>query len=317
MVDINKYIKEVLKYQDSVVIEGLGTFFANYKTAEIKAKKGVIAPPTKHITFDERHKKDNGRLLEFIKNSEDVSDEVIRTAISEFTARTLNKLDAGEHVRIDELGYLYKDKAYKIHFVQDAGENILLDTYGLEEVEWDIANNVKSGTGEIRETNRSSKNRLILLPISILVIIILVFSILISHKIKKSGTSPDPLFGNLFSKESRTSETKTRDRSKKNKILEDIDSLNSKQNALRFEENQYSNYNKFYLIAGSFSIYNNAEKFKRELDAQGYNAEILEVDGKIFRVSMKSFASRNEALQELYRLQALHKDHTLWILNSI
>ena len=309
MIDVNKYIKEILKYEENVIIQGLGAFITKYKTAEITDKQGKITPPTKTILFDDKIKMDNGRLLNFIKKTERFQEEEIRNAITEFANRTLQKLDAGEHVRIDELGYLYKDKAYKIQFVQDASENILLDTYGMEDIEWEV-NKEEEKKYPVVNKNNNRKNKKIIIPIAILVVLILVLSISISDKIEKEqgSTSTGSIIGGIFTKEANSTDTEA--------IIKDIDSITEKKNALNYQEDKFAGYSKFYIIAGSFSIYNNAELYKDELVKKGLKAEVLEVDGKIFRVSMKTLTDHDEARYERDRLQKIYKDRTLWILSS-
>ena len=314
MLDIGNYIKEILKIEDSVIVPELGAFTTSYKSAQISSKSKSISPPTKEITFIEKLKKDNGRLVRFISEKENITETETRHEINEFVKNAITELENGKHVRFTGLGYLYKDKAYKIQFVQDQSENILLDSFGLEEIEWESENNSKINLPEKQHT-RKTKGKVLVIPIAILAVIILVLSMLIADKIKLNNEN-NSLISSIFG-ENRKIEKLNQENNISANVEKDIDSLSVKRNALYYEQDKYAIYNSFYIIAGSFSIYNNAEKMKVQLKKQGYNAEILEVDGKIFRVAMKKFDNRNEALQELMRLQQVHKENKLWILNSM
>lgn len=317
MIDIGFYIKKVLLEEESIILQGLGQFIAKYKPAEIKSKSGNIAPPTKQILFDDKHKVSTGKFLDFINSESKYSEEEIKQAIEAFSEQAIKKLELGEHVRIDQLGYLYKDKAYKIQFIQDTTENILLDTYGLNEIEWDVNQEKKESTSiKIPVSNpEERKRKLLIIPIAALVVVILVLVILISDKVDHSGSNP-LLLGNILSDE-KVEGANEDEFVNKPEILQEIDSITDKNNALYFEEDQYKKFNSFYVIVGSFSIYNNAEQYMKEMRSKGFNAEVLEVDGKIFRVSLNVYNNRQEALIDLDRMQKQFSDRKLWILNSI
>jgi nucleoid DNA-binding protein len=316
MIDIGQYIKKILTLEGDVVVPGLGAFTTATKPAEIKPREGILAPPSIQILFDDKQKMTSGNFLEFIKNDSGLSEEEIRDAIHVFSTQAKRKLDAGEHVRIEELGYLYKDKAYKVQFVQDTSENLLIENYGMDEIEWEMSQGAKTRKDAIVQTAGGKRNKLLIVPIAVLVVVILVLAMLISNKLGQDGQN-SLLLGDLFQESSQT-ENMDPIEGQKQEIIGEIDSLTDKRNALYFDgQERPPQSNTFYLIAGSFSIYKNAEEYMNELRSKGYDAEVLEVDGKIFRVSMKSFGQKEEAVRELGRLQEMHQDRTLWILSSM
>lgn len=70
----------------------------------------------------------------------------------------------------------------------------------------------------------------------------------------------------------------------------------------------------FYIIAGSFTVYSNAQNLCNKLKVKGYNAEILIPFGQYNRVSVKSFKTREEAKAAIASLKAKIGDPGLWIL---
>lgn len=87
-----------------------------------------------------------------------------------------------------------------------------------------------------------------------------------------------------------------------------------------------SNYNdvikdyqvKYYVIGGSFMFLRNAERFQEEMIAKGFaSAEVVGQNSTgSYRVSLKSFSSKAEAIKELPKLRELSGDPGLWILEK-
>jgi|ERR1051326_8231589 nucleoid DNA-binding protein len=67
----------------------------------------------------------------------------------------------------------------------------------------------------------------------------------------------------------------------------------------------------FHVIGGAFSVPENAEKFKKKLEKQGYNAIIFEK--KLQFVSYGSYATREEALEALDKIRATQSDAWLMV----
>ncbi len=70
----------------------------------------------------------------------------------------------------------------------------------------------------------------------------------------------------------------------------------------------------FYIVAGSFTVYSNAQNLNQKLKAKGYESNILEPYGQYNRVTVKSFKTRQEARAALPTLKNKINNQTLWIL---
>jgi hypothetical protein len=71
---------------------------------------------------------------------------------------------------------------------------------------------------------------------------------------------------------------------------------------------------RFYIIAGSFQLYSNAQKQNQKLKNMGFDSKILEPYGQYNRVTVKEFATRDQARAALPGLRTQIKDQTLWLL---
>jgi cell division protein FtsN len=71
--------------------------------------------------------------------------------------------------------------------------------------------------------------------------------------------------------------------------------------------------NVFYIVAGSFTLYNNAQKLNTKLKAKGYDSKILEPYGQYHRVTVQQFKTVAEARAALPGLRK-NIDQALWLL---
>ncbi len=75
---------------------------------------------------------------------------------------------------------------------------------------------------------------------------------------------------------------------------------------------------KYFLIAGSFQSMENAEKFQKELQAQGYDSEVIVrktgPNTDFYKVSYKGFADRDEAFEALKNAKVQPNNETVWLL---
>lgn len=78
------------------------------------------------------------------------------------------------------------------------------------------------------------------------------------------------------------------------------------------DEQMNGNAKRFYLIAGSFKVRSNAERFQTKLSGKGFNSQIIERKNGFNAVTIKDFATKNEALEEW---QNIKEDYPgTWIL---
>ena len=75
---------------------------------------------------------------------------------------------------------------------------------------------------------------------------------------------------------------------------------------------------KYFLISGSFHSMANAEKFQKELQAQGYPSEVIVrktgPNTDFYKVSYKSFYDRDEAYNALSQEKKIPNNETVWLL---
>ena len=91
-------------------------------------------------------------------------------------------------------------------------------------------------------------------------------------------------------------------------VLNDVDDFSSVNSTSVVESSQY------YLIAGCFSSKENADNLVAEFKAKGLNAQILDVNKGLHRVSIASFNDKDVASKELSNLRA--EGVSTWVLKK-
>jgi cell division protein FtsN len=75
---------------------------------------------------------------------------------------------------------------------------------------------------------------------------------------------------------------------------------------------------KYFLISGSFHSMANAEKFQQELQAQGYDSEVIVrktgPNTDFYKVSYRSFYDRDEAYNALRQEKKMPNNEMVWLL---
>lgn len=71
---------------------------------------------------------------------------------------------------------------------------------------------------------------------------------------------------------------------------------------------------KYYVIVGSFKVYNNALKLQNHFQSMGYEVNILPKTNDYNRVSVGAFDKKSDAKVKVTSLRTKHNDASFWIL---
>jgi cell division protein FtsN/nucleoid DNA-binding protein len=72
--------------------------------------------------------------------------------------------------------------------------------------------------------------------------------------------------------------------------------------------------NSYFIIAGSFQNLQNATELMSKLKASGFPAEMIVTENRMYRVSIRSYADREEAIRELPRVKAESGMEGAWVM---
>lgn len=133
---INLAIAHLLLRHNCVIIPSFGGFVANVRTAQIDKQKGIIQPPKKVLTFNANLVNNDGLLSNYLANTSDVSFDEANTYVLSTCENWKKELDKGNRIEIEKVGFLYLDEEGNLNFEQNRFFNLLLSSFGLEEVKF-------------------------------------------------------------------------------------------------------------------------------------------------------------------------------------
>jgi hypothetical protein len=131
MVVFDEIIGELLMQNSCVVIPSLGGFVANTVSAKVNVQKGVVTPPRKALSFNRNLSNNDGLLVSKIAQKMSTTYNEADRSVAKEVVQIKAKLNAGERVHFQNVGFIYLNEVGKIAFEQDRFFNLLLASYGM------------------------------------------------------------------------------------------------------------------------------------------------------------------------------------------
>lgn len=131
MVVFDEIVGELLMQNNCVVIPSLGGFVANAVAARVDVEKGVITPPRKALSFNKSLTNNDGLLVDAWAQRKKMTFNEASKAVSSEVSKIKSKLNEGDRIHFENVGFLYLNSAGKMAFEQDRFFNLLLESYGM------------------------------------------------------------------------------------------------------------------------------------------------------------------------------------------
>lgn len=131
---IEQLIGELLLRHNCVVVPSFGGFVAKQTAARIDFKNGVMTPPQKSLLFNRQLINNDGLLIASFAREFNLAFDAAAHEIQQQVENWHVRLQAGERISLDKVGFLFLDQEKNIGFEQDRFFNLLLQSYGLEKV---------------------------------------------------------------------------------------------------------------------------------------------------------------------------------------
>jgi len=313
-----EYIRELLFTEDCVVIPGFGGFVSNYRPARIQRETSTFMPPAKEIGFNPELKEDDHLLSDFISRREGISREEALERIDRYVALLVKRLAAGERVFLTGIGSFALGFEGEIRFSADLGVNFLIDAFGLvpfhlkelKQEESVFSRSPVFRTGEKPEpvvlpgTTPDVIRKHTVAKVAVAVVVLAILSLLpfnsrITQIITQHPATLSPL-PSLYRLDFPVTLKDTVHR----EIVYPIPAVSHKV------------VNSFNLIAGSFSVLENARKLASELRSRGYASRVLPVSNGYHRVAVWSGRDPAEAEKQLARIRAADPALSIWMMKS-
>jgi nucleoid DNA-binding protein len=299
--EINQYIKELLLMNDCVIIPEFGGFVANYKPATIENNQ--FFPPTKEIAFNNKLNSNEGLLINYISETEEIDYFSARQKLDSFVEETNLNLERNRNVYFEGVGYLHYDSRENLLFEPQIKQNLLVDSYGLQNFSYEKLYQRQMPKPAFKVEYREpvpvifQKRKLQKLVIAIPLLFAMALIPIKNNKVFLSKS--DMGMWETFIQSAPTVAVNTSEPA----------TAEYKANVAVQEQTKFN----YYIIAGSFKSEENAVNYLQQLKEQGYNGQNLGVFKGLHRIAMKGFVTIEDAQKELNTLLYQNPQSGVWI----
>ena len=323
MLEISRYIKDLLFIHDCVILPGLGGFVANYCPAIENALTNEMFPPSKAVSFNRNLKQNDGLLINCLAESEKITYPEAKKAVELYIEDISVRLSRSERVIFNELGDLFYNKRYNLQFEPAKNINFLSDLFGMESFE--LPDQIIQESTQIRSLiikenlwNRFSLKRKVYAAVTIPFFLgLALIPVNLSNYQYQSMAS--------FSMMEKTTDNKKTKSVKVNEKISPTNELVSfepriiyakpKQIIKKHAIKSKSVKGKYYLIAGSFTNIENAKILKTVIEANSYPASIIKYNN-LFAVALNKFNSKKEAHHFRKKVLQKNPNASCWVLKK-
>lgn len=317
------YIKNLLYNNDKVIIAGFGTLKTVYKPADVSSSQHTITPPSKTLEFDDSLIDSDGQLEKFIALNLNVSKKKAENKISEQIKAEIKKLDAGETLFWEGIGYFAKEEG-KTRFNAEQHINFLTDSFGLSSIEFKPAEfKVSPTNADVNPVPPVKKKRILVYVILFIFIVIVgggvaLFIVYPNLAARFKHNVPKPVVTKTTDT-TRKVVTVKKDTIVNAEVESEVDKNIEKKQALSLNSAQQSpniESGTFYIIAGSFKTSERAAVLADQLKKEGYKPEVIQFEPGLYRVSLGKYNDKNQALQETDRIKATKGANAVWLFSK-
>ncbi len=299
---INSLIRFILQENSFVSIPSIGSFLKDSTPSRIDTRLHLLTAPEERIGFTTERKFDDGSIVHYLCTHLGIPEKEAQQALLKWLNSTNQRLKNGERVDFEGIGQLYR-KGDAIIFTQNTGEKQELGTFGYLRVSMPDMLTKKRQSGK----GKRGVAMAITLPIAIVGV-----GIGIAYWAYQDKEST-PIPPNTTSQH-REQETMLKEDSTEVTPYSQIERNHEQKMALT-PTTHADRKNVYYLVAGSFAERTNAEKLFHQLRWEGYNPELINING-LYRVSLAHFYDKNQANIELAQLRKKTGKEGMWLLEQ-
>ena len=310
MLDFGKYIKELLLLHDCVIIPGLGGFVANYKPAEFDTLRNTVSPPSKHILFNSNLVHNDGLLYAHVSKASGHGYKDTGNMAQTYINGIRRDTQKGMKFTIGGLGYFFADGEGQIMFAEEAGNNYLLESYGLPLLQYrefekqPITETYRSLDREIDPIARRRRiRRWTYGTAAACLVTAMIFIPIKTGYFNQAGI--DLPAADSFRKEQPVN-VEASPVSNRPYVVTQAGITPASKSFLPDPE--------YHIIVGSFKDFGNAREYRNQVIAKGYDARILCNEKGAYRVSAGTYTQHDEASVELAFVLSDYDE--AWVLSN-
>ena len=128
---LEHYIKDLLYRYNCVIVPGFGAFLTQEKSAVIQEGTNTFYPPTKTVSFNQQLVSNDGLLVSYAAEAQNISFEEMLKQTKEEVAEWDAVLQKGEYLKLSEIGSLSTNAEGKMQFQPIGNVNYLTSSFGM------------------------------------------------------------------------------------------------------------------------------------------------------------------------------------------
>ncbi|MCO4291916.1 hypothetical protein NF867_03460 [Solitalea sp. MAHUQ-68] len=134
MIDVNKYIIQLLERNNEVTIPGIGGFYLSRTETNYDNDNGTFYPRTVSVTFNPFRLSDDGLLRDKIASAENMEKHMAEYEVQKFIIKIKQGLSRHNRIDLEGIGTLMVDEMANIKFISN--DNFVLNkaNIGLSQV---------------------------------------------------------------------------------------------------------------------------------------------------------------------------------------
>lgn len=334
---IGKYIRKLLNDRQRVVFPGFGSLEVKDITGELSKSGRKLNPPGLTVRFDKGFSKDDGLLAALLVAGEGMQEDEAKQRILEMIDSIKFALDKGESYTLLDTGTLWKDDNGKIHFQLVSDWLLDPEQYGLDALDLleledlpdeeekpetvqpvvpekpvqkpvaRVSGRIPQKQPEEKSNRRIQRWRVIWMIAGFLVVVLVVLLLIPSDRNKVPLDMFPPV---------ETQPRQQTDRETSSPVPDQQVHAPLPAEPEAAEPEVVEEVLNFHIIAGSFKHLRNASDKQDELKARGFQAEMMITENRMYRVSVGSYATEQEAERALSGMKSEPGLESAWILSN-
>jgi hypothetical protein len=294
--NIDVEIQDLLYRNDCVIIPGFGAFICTKKSAQLLENHNFI-PPKKYLNFNPSIVSNDGLLVNYISETRTVSYDEALQIVQEVVEGWRNKLSLINRIYLLKIGNLILNNENFIEFIPEDTSNFLSSSFGLSPI-----------ISPIIEKNEKVEEKVVLVASKVLPLENTKVKIIDNLDKKRSNYwrfvavfllffIVSSFIGLFIYNKNIENKTIAIENKVNKKIEKKINEATFTIPILTFNDFSVNSELKgiYYIVAGSFSKIENADKLKLHLEDKGFKSEIIYRSNKMYSVTYNNFSSEIEA----------------------
>lgn len=349
MASISDCIRQMLLEGENVVLPGFGTLKVSENKGEGLMKDGKISPPGKKVVFILDTPAGDDKLAACYSRTGGLSEDEARQQVLELCDAIRFAFDRGETYILNGVGLFSRDDDNKVSFEKDAMLALEPEQFGLssldlleldQEEEAPVVSEQQEKTApkespepaeavfvekqEWKEPAKKKNSWKVIWIVTGSLIVILVALLLIptgnSEEIGGLEPAKEGFIQRLLNRDKQEQLTPPDNTEQGSESLGEENIGQQEENQQQGEEQQENTgasepEPSYYIIAGSFQNLQNASELQDRLTERGFPAEIIYTENRMYRVSVKSFYDREEAVKDLPVIRKFSGLENAWLLS--